>query len=92
MCSFVHFFFHSLFSFLADLILDTKSICDLLNLYLKPHLSFFIDLGVDFKVKTISIDGNRAKLAIWVSAGRLSQRNYRNVFHLVNTQSRDVVS
>lgn len=23
--------------------------------------------GVDFKVKTIAIDGNRAKLAIWVS-------------------------
>lgn len=24
-------------------------------------------LGVDFKVKTISVDGNKAKLAIWVS-------------------------
>uniref|UniRef100_A0A667ZWK9 RAB18B, member RAS oncogene family n=1 Tax=Myripristis murdjan TaxID=586833 RepID=A0A667ZWK9_9TELE len=24
-------------------------------------------IGVDFKVKTISIDGNKAKLAIWVS-------------------------
>lgn len=23
-------------------------------------------LGVDFKVKTLSVDGNRAKLAIWV--------------------------
>ncbi len=23
--------------------------------------------GVDFKVKTISVDGNKAKLAIWVS-------------------------
>jgi len=23
--------------------------------------------GVDFKVKTLSVDGNRAKLAIWVS-------------------------
>lgn len=27
-------------------------------------LSFF--QGVDFKVKTISVDGNKAKLAIWV--------------------------
>lgn len=27
-------------------------------------MSFF--LGVDFKVKTLAIDGNRAKLAIWV--------------------------
>lgn len=24
-------------------------------------------LGVDFKVKTINVDGNKAKLAIWVS-------------------------
>lgn len=24
-------------------------------------------LGVDFKVKTITVDGNKAKLAIWVS-------------------------
>lgn len=23
-------------------------------------------LGVDFKVKTLAVDGNRAKLAIWV--------------------------
>lgn len=27
-------------------------------------------IGVDFKVKTISIDGNRAKLAIWDTAGQ----------------------
>ena len=27
--------------------------------------TFFI-LGVDFKVKTLQVDGNRAKLAIWV--------------------------
>lgn len=27
----------------------------------------FPSLGVDFKVKTISVDGNKAKLAIWVS-------------------------
>lgn len=27
-------------------------------------------LGVDFKVKTISVDGNKAKLAIWVSDKR----------------------
>lgn len=27
-------------------------------------------IGVDFKVKTISIDGNRAKLAIWDTAGK----------------------
>uniref|UniRef100_A0A665UXZ0 RAB18A, member RAS oncogene family n=1 Tax=Echeneis naucrates TaxID=173247 RepID=A0A665UXZ0_ECHNA len=24
-------------------------------------------IGVDFKVKTISVDGNKAKLAIWVT-------------------------
>lgn len=28
-------------------------------------------LGVDFKVKTITVDGNKAKLAIWVSADLL---------------------
>lgn len=28
---------------------------------------FFPSPGVDFKVKTISVDGNKAKLAIWVS-------------------------
>jgi len=27
-------------------------------------------IGVDFKVKTISVDGNRAKLAIWDTAGQ----------------------
>jgi len=26
----------------------------------------FVNAGVDFKVKTLSVDGNRAKLAIWV--------------------------
>uniref|UniRef100_A0A665UVB9 Ras-related protein Rab-18-like n=1 Tax=Echeneis naucrates TaxID=173247 RepID=A0A665UVB9_ECHNA len=26
-------------------------------------------IGVDFKVKTLAIDGNKAKLAIWVNAG-----------------------
>ena len=29
------------------------------------HIFFFI-LGVDFKVKTLTVDGNRTKLAIWV--------------------------
>lgn len=29
-----------------------------------PKFSFL--QGVDFKVKTISVDGNKAKLAIWV--------------------------
>lgn len=35
---------------------------------------FLIVPGVDFKVKTINVDGNRAKLAIWVREppGRLS--------------------
>ncbi|KFV19140.1 Ras-related protein Rab-18, partial [Tauraco erythrolophus] len=28
-------------------------------------------LGVDFKVKTISVDGNKAKLAIWVSLSEI---------------------
>lgn len=31
--------------------------------FLLRHVFF---LGVDFKVKTLAIDGNRAKLAIWV--------------------------
>lgn len=40
--------------------------------FLVFHLSAFLfslsdGLGVDFKVKTLAIDGNRAKLAIWVS-------------------------
>ncbi|KAK6292909.1 ras-related protein Rab-18-like [Coregonus clupeaformis] len=33
-----------------------------------PELSATI--GVDFKVKTISVDGNKAKLAIWDTAGQ----------------------
>lgn len=33
---------------------------------LKVHFGG-VCLGVDFKVKTIAVDGNRAKLAIWVS-------------------------
>ncbi|XP_040848479.1 ras-related protein Rab-18 isoform X2 [Ochotona curzoniae] len=42
-----------------------------------PELAATIDLpnflflqGVDFKVKTISVDGNKAKLAIWDTAGQ----------------------
>uniref|UniRef100_A0A8B9ER00 small monomeric GTPase n=1 Tax=Anser cygnoides TaxID=8845 RepID=A0A8B9ER00_ANSCY len=31
---------------------------------------FFSSIGVDFKVKTISVDGNKAKLAIWDTAGQ----------------------
>ncbi|KAB1253998.1 Ras-related protein Rab-18 [Camelus dromedarius] len=29
-----------------------------------------VQVGVDFKVKTISVDGNKAKLAIWDTAGQ----------------------
>lgn len=36
-------------------------------LYLLPCFSWLVNAGVDFKVKTISVDGNKAKLAIWVS-------------------------
>lgn len=36
----------------------------------------FVYLGVDFKVKTIAVDGNRAKLAIWVSTIILVVYNY----------------
>lgn len=35
---------------------------------------FFHCLGVDFKVKTIAVDGNKAKLAIWVSDPHVSRR------------------
>uniref|UniRef100_A0A8P4GG47 RAB18A, member RAS oncogene family n=1 Tax=Dicentrarchus labrax TaxID=13489 RepID=A0A8P4GG47_DICLA len=31
-------------------------------------------IGVDFKVKTITVDGNKAKLAIWVSDCALWRR------------------
>lgn len=36
-------------------------------------------IGVDFKVKTISVDGNVTKLAIWVS---LRNQNKWNVIQL----------
>lgn len=37
------------------------------NFLLNQHFCFVVCfLGVDFKVKTLAIDGNRAKLAIWV--------------------------
>lgn len=39
---------------------NSRSICEEVKY-------FFLPLGVDFKVKTISVDGNKAKLAIWVS-------------------------
>lgn len=35
--------------------------------YVFEGVLFFSSPGVDFKVKTISVDGNKAKLAIWVS-------------------------
>ncbi|XP_042536276.1 ras-related protein Rab-18-like isoform X2 [Dipodomys spectabilis] len=35
-------------------------------------------IGVDFKVKTISVDGNKAKLAIWDTAG---QERFRTLTH-----------
>ena len=28
---------------------------------------YYLLTGVDFKVKTLTVDGNKAKLAIWVS-------------------------
>jgi len=34
---------------------------------LQFYVMLMFNTGVDFKVKTLSIDGNRAKLAIWVS-------------------------
>lgn len=30
------------------------------------NLSWYLHAGVDFKVKTLTVDGNKAKLAIWV--------------------------
>ncbi|ELK29733.1 Ras-related protein Rab-18 [Myotis davidii] len=42
-------------------------------------------IGVDFKVKTISVDGNKAKLAIWTQDSRLataSRRPQRSVSEL----------
>lgn len=54
-----HSFFSELFFFLFQKY----------GVYLKNSKTFFFfsSLGVDFKVKTISVDGNKAKLAIWVS-------------------------
>jgi len=41
----------------------------LIHLYLPVSFMYvcWLIVGVDFKVKTLSVDGNRAKLAIWVS-------------------------
>uniref|UniRef100_A0A1D5RKX0 Ras-related protein Rab-18 n=2 Tax=Macaca TaxID=9539 RepID=A0A1D5RKX0_MACMU len=37
-------------------------------------------IGVDFKVKTISVDGNKAKLAIWVRAFKMYFENIKLYF------------
>uniref|UniRef100_A0A8C0H289 Uncharacterized protein n=1 Tax=Chelonoidis abingdonii TaxID=106734 RepID=A0A8C0H289_CHEAB len=37
-------------------------------------------IGVDFKVKTISVDGNKAKLAIWDTAGQEWKWEVRSTF------------
>lgn len=50
------------FLFSRFLVIDFKSI---ILLGCLSAFSFFFQ-GVDFKVKTISVDGNKAKLAIWV--------------------------
>ena len=35
------------------------------------HFLWYTDSGIDFKVKTLAVDGNKAKLAIWVSSHSL---------------------
>uniref|UniRef100_H2LII7 small monomeric GTPase n=1 Tax=Oryzias latipes TaxID=8090 RepID=H2LII7_ORYLA len=57
----VHKMFHLSFSVHSLLLRFTEDTFD-------PEQSATI--GVDFKVKTISVDGNKAKLAIWDTAGQ----------------------
>lgn len=52
----------SIFSFFSGFLYNLKITYILLADL--PKFSFL--QGVDFKVKTISVDGNKAKLAIWV--------------------------
>ena len=34
-------------------------------------------IGVDFKVKTLSVEGNKTKLAIWVNKLKLKKSHFR---------------
>ncbi|KAF3836152.1 hypothetical protein F7725_028710 [Dissostichus mawsoni] len=43
-------------------------------------------IGVDFKVKTISVDGNKAKLAIWDTAG---QERFRTLTPMYDVTRRE---
>ena len=47
--------------FFLDLFFRLSELCIIMSAF-----SFFFCTGVDFKVKTVSVDGNKAKLAIWV--------------------------
>lgn len=69
-CEFGHLIMW-LFSFLVFLVIDFKTIS-----YWDSYQNFHFFQGVDFKVKTISVDGNKAKLAIWVRVFKMYLYKY----------------
>ena len=48
---------------------DCLKLLSLINLMI---CTFLCSSGVDFKVKTLTVDGNKAKLAIWVNTQLLA--------------------
>lgn len=46
--------------------------------------SYITTIGVDFKIRTINVDGERVKLQIWDTAGQERFRTITSTFVIIN--------